>query len=139
MQNQSEYSKVLETISLTTSVFNEEMPSFPQFEDFSLTKLSSETIRFKAIRNICNKDKQIGFEINARMVFIAGKIFDLSSKVVEVMNEFWTFEVLVDLHIERHTKRNQERHQQFATFGDRSASPPDSSLIWGSSGHSGWI
>ena len=24
-------------------------------------------------------------------------------------------------------------------FGDRSASPPDSSLIWGSSGHSGWI
>ena len=24
-------------------------------------------------------------------------------------------------------------------FGDRSASPPDSSLIWGSSGRSGWI
>ena len=24
-------------------------------------------------------------------------------------------------------------------LGDRSASPPDSSLIWGSSGHSGWI
>ena len=24
-------------------------------------------------------------------------------------------------------------------FGDRSASPPDASLIWGSSGHSGWI
>ena len=24
-------------------------------------------------------------------------------------------------------------------LGDRSASPPDSSLIWGSPGHSGWI
>ena len=24
-------------------------------------------------------------------------------------------------------------------LGDRSASPPDSSLIWGSSGHSGWM
>ena len=26
-----------------------------------------------------------------------------------------------------------------ALFGDRSATPPDSSLIWGSSGPSGWI
>ena len=31
-----------------------------------------------------------------------------------------------------------ERSGNFQKFGDRSASPPDSSLIWGSSGQSGW-
>ena len=30
-------------------------------------------------------------------------------------------------------------HHSGEKFGDRSASPPDSTLIWGTSGRSGWI
>ena len=46
--------------------------------------------------------------------------------------------ILTDSLASLHALRQRHR-TDFQKFGDCSASPPDSSLIWGSSGHSGWI
>ena len=45
----------------------------------------------------------------------------------------------ISWELTRRTRAPNPDQDRILKLGDRSASPPDSSLIWGSSGHSGWI